>query len=191
MRFIVLDGLDGAGKDTHARLIKKRYEERGENVIIRSHPSQDNVFGKNAKRALLDCDKLSRPKATMFYTFDVLNSLLNYYGKADTVIFVRYLGGVAYLPQPIAENLYTLLSRIFPTSRYMIFLDVDPKDALKRVNKREETEIFENEKDLKKVKNRALSTMDDWHIVDTSQPIEEAQKDIVKILDRMDQKRQK
>ncbi|MEF8874637.1 MAG: thymidylate kinase [Candidatus Thermoplasmatota archaeon] len=189
MRFIVLDGLDAAGKETYARLINRKYEEQGENVVVRSHPSPDNVFGKNAKRALLIGGKLSRPKATLFYTFDILNSLLNYYGKADTVIFVRYLGGVAYFPKPIAENLYTVLSKVFPTSSYMIFLDVDTKDALRRVNRRNKTEMFENEENLKKVKRRALSMMDDWHIVDTSQPIQDAQEDIDKILERLDQKR--
>ena len=51
MRFIVIDGLDGVGKDTHAKIIKKRYESKGETVVIRSHPESDNFFGKKAKNA--------------------------------------------------------------------------------------------------------------------------------------------
>jgi len=42
MRFIVIDGLDGAGKDTHAELIKRRYLSMGERVVFRSHPEDDN-----------------------------------------------------------------------------------------------------------------------------------------------------
>ncbi|MFW6144249.1 MAG: thymidylate kinase [Candidatus Natronoplasma sp.] len=189
MRFIVIDGLDGAGKDTHASIIKQRYEEEGEKVVVRSHPSLDNIFGKKAKSALLNGGRLSRPNATFYYTIDVINSLLNYYGKADTVIFVRYLGGVAYFPEPVAKRLYKMLSKIFPTSSYMFFLDVDPEEALKRVEKRKKTEIFENEEDLKKVKKRALSIMDGWHIVNTSRPIEEAQREIEAILDEEDKKK--
>ena len=29
MRLIIVDGLDGVGKDTHAQLIKERYEKNG------------------------------------------------------------------------------------------------------------------------------------------------------------------
>lgn len=58
MRFIVVDGLDGAGKDTHANLIKKRYEDMGEYVILRSHPESDNPYGRRAKKALLKGGRL-------------------------------------------------------------------------------------------------------------------------------------
>ena len=42
MRFIVIDGLDGSGKDTHANLIRERYISKGDTVILRTHPSNDN-----------------------------------------------------------------------------------------------------------------------------------------------------
>ncbi len=60
MRFIVVDGLDGVGKDTHAHLIKKRYEENGEKVILRSHPESDNFFGRKAKKALYGQGKIKK-----------------------------------------------------------------------------------------------------------------------------------
>ena len=44
MRLIIVDGLDGVGKDTQANLIKLKYEKKGEKVVIRSHPSSDNYF---------------------------------------------------------------------------------------------------------------------------------------------------
>jgi dTMP kinase len=50
MRLIIVDGLDGVGKDTHAKLIKDRYEKLGDRVVIRSHPSNDNFFGRKAKK---------------------------------------------------------------------------------------------------------------------------------------------
>ncbi|MFO8133394.1 MAG: hypothetical protein R6U10_05640, partial [Thermoplasmatota archaeon] len=59
MRFIVVDGMDGAGKDTHARLIRRHYEAKGESVLVRSHPTGDNVYGRRAKRALLGRGKLN------------------------------------------------------------------------------------------------------------------------------------
>ena len=58
LRLIIVDGLDGVGKDTHANLIKERYENRGEKVIIRSHPESDNYFGIKTKKALLGKGKI-------------------------------------------------------------------------------------------------------------------------------------
>ncbi len=188
MRFIVIDGLDAAGKDTHARLIKEKYEEKGEEVIIRSHPSRDNPFGGKAGKALLGEGNISRTQASLFFSLDVFNSILNYYGKFDTVIFVRYLCGVAYLPEPMMNGLYELFSSILPTSNYMFFLDVDPADAIKRIEERKDEQMFENRKDLEDIRERALSLVDDWHVIDTSQPIERAQRDIEQILDKMDEK---
>ena len=37
MPLIIVDGLDGLAKDTHAQLIKKRYEEKGERVVLGYH----------------------------------------------------------------------------------------------------------------------------------------------------------
>jgi dTMP kinase len=48
MRFIIVDGLDGSGKTTQARLIEKKYHSRGESVILREHPSSDNPYGRKA-----------------------------------------------------------------------------------------------------------------------------------------------
>ena len=62
MRLVIVDGLDGVGKDTHANLIKQRYEKKGEKIIIRSHPESDNFYGKTTKKALLGHGKINRLK---------------------------------------------------------------------------------------------------------------------------------
>ena len=58
MRFIVVDGLDGSGKDTHADLIRDKYLGKPGTVILRTHPSNDNIYGKKAKNALLGEGKI-------------------------------------------------------------------------------------------------------------------------------------
>lgn len=57
MRLIIIDGLDAAGKDTHAGIMKRKREQRGERVLIRSHPEDDNRFGIIAKQALFGTGK--------------------------------------------------------------------------------------------------------------------------------------
>ena len=188
MRFIVIDGLDGAGKDTHAKLIKKRYESMGEKVIYRSHPENDNPYGRRAKNALLKKGKINHIKASIYYALDVIRSLHLYYHskEADTLIFVRYLMGVAYLPPKIAWILYHIFSLIFPTTKYMFFLDVSPKESLRRLQERNEHEMFENLEDLKNVREKALRLAKNWNIINTEDNIIDVQKKIDKILDQLD-----
>ncbi len=182
MTFIVLDGLDASGKDTQAQLLKERYYE-DEDVIIRSHPCPDNLFGNKADEALKGDCRLSRIQATFYFTLDVINSLLRIDDRAKTVIFVRYLCSVAYLPDPLVDRAYRLLSSVLPTSTYMFYLDIDPENAIDRLKNRDERQIFENKNDLKKVRERALSIVEDWHVIDSSRPVEDVYNEIKKVLD--------
>jgi dTMP kinase len=190
MRLIIVDGLDGVGKDTHARLIKNRYEQRGEKVIIRSHPESDTYFGRKTKQALLGHGMLNKAKASVFYMIDVLLSIRRFYWRrdVDTLIMVRYLMGTAYLPERLARIGYQLFEHFVPTSEYMFFLDAPSKNLLKRVKRREKREIFETLEELEKVRKKALLFTTGWFVIDTSGSIEETYADIDEILDRLDKK---
>lgn len=190
IRLIVVDGLDGVGKDTHAKLIRKRYEEKGEKVIIRSHPESDNFFGIQAKKALLGAGKINQLKASIFYAFDVLRSIRTYYRKPkhDTLIIVRYLMGNAYLPKVPSRIAYKLFEKFVPLSEYMFFLDASPEILLKRISKRTEKEMFETYDALVEVREKALFLAKGWHIINTAQPIEKTYATIDSILDKIDNK---
>ncbi len=186
MRYIIIDGLDGSGKDTQANLIQEKYISKGESVVLRTHPADDNSFGIKAKKALLGNGKINHAKASMYYALDVIRSVRLYRNKGETVIMVRYLMGVAYLPFPIAKLLYAFFSFVLPTSNYMFFLDVEPDELLKRLINREEHEMFENLNDLVKVRGKALELAKDWHIINTGNSIEHTKLEIYKILDCLD-----
>jgi len=190
MRLIVVDGLDGVGKDTHAQLIKNRYEAKGERVVIRSHPQSDNFFGRKAKKALLGRGRINKLKASFFYMMDVLRSIKKFYGKReyDTLIMVRYLMGTAYLPPKLAKMAYEWFYNFVPTSEYMFFLDAPPRDSLKRVKKRTEKEMFETYRELIKVRKVAMSLAQGWYIIDTSKSIDEASAHIERIISELDNK---
>ena len=190
MRFIVVDGLDGSGKDTQAKLIAEKYLANGESVIIRSHPSEDNPYGIMAKKALLGQGKLDHIMASVYYALDVIRSVRVYKESADNIIMVRYLMGVAYLPMPLASLLYKFFITVLPTSEYMFFLDVEPSVLMERLSLRSEKEMFENPKDLTKVRKKALRLTQGWHIIENGQSLEDSQKKIVEILDDLDKKYQ-
>lgn len=186
MRLIVVDGLDGVGKDTHALLIKKKYEEKGERVVLRSHPESDNYFGKKSKTALLGHGKVDKLKASIFYMFDVLRSIRKYYRRKDidTLIMTRYLVGTAYLPTKLAKIAYRFFLAFVPTSDYMFFLDATPEDILNRIETRKEKEMFETHVALVKVRKKALLLVKDWIIIDTSGSINDTFLKIERHLDK-------
>ena len=98
--FIVVDGGDGSGKDTQAKLIAKYYIKKGKNVKIRSHPAIDNFWGRNSKKSLEKQGRKAHILAAGFYISDIIRSLVKYYRHEDEVIiFVRYLLGVCYVPR--------------------------------------------------------------------------------------------
>ena len=188
MRLIVVDGLDGVGKDTHARLIKERYEKKGERVVVRSHPESDNYYGRSAKKALLGQGKINRLKASVFYALDVMYSLRRYHRKptADTLIMVRYLMGTAYLPRRLTKLGYRFFEHLVPTSKYMLFLDAAPEELMERIKKRSETEMFETQEAFLKVRAKALGLVQGWYIINTGGSVEETHAAIEKILDTLD-----
>ena len=188
MRLIIVDGLDGVGKDTQAQLIKTRYEKKGENVVLRTHPSTDNYFGKKAKEALLGKGKIKRLKASIFYMLDVLRSIKKYYRKKDidTFIMVRYLVGTAYLPFSFAKIAYKFFENFVPVSNYMFFIDASPEVMSKRIEERKEKEMFETLDELEKVRAKALFLVKNWDIIDASGTIEDTFMQIEKILIKLD-----
>jgi dTMP kinase len=167
VRFIVIEGLDGSGKDTQAYLLRDYLTGKGETVVLRIHPSQDNAFGRIAKRALMKGGKVQRIMATLFYGFDVVRSVLLYCRGSGTVIFVRYTMACAYLPRPLIKPVYALVSRVLPKSNEMFFLDVAPEEALRRVKSRGEAEeMFETLPHMEKARARAMVIAREWKVID-------------------------
>ncbi|MHA2273237.1 MAG: thymidylate kinase [Candidatus Hodarchaeales archaeon] len=169
MRFIVLDGLDGSGKDTQARNVAK-YLAQNDKVIIRSHPAEDNPLGRKARRYLQSNGKKAHLLAALFYIGDVLRSTLYYYrpGRAR-IIFVRYLMGVAYVPTILMQPLYSIFAWLLPTTNCLILVDVKPEVARERILQRgEDLEMFESEERLKKQRRKMyqLAIANQWIIVD-------------------------
>jgi dTMP kinase len=185
MRFIAIEGLDGSGKDTQAYMLRDYLAGKGETVVLRIHPSQDNAFGRISKRALMKGGKVQRIVATLFYGLDVVRSVLLYCRDGRTVIFVRYTMACAYLPGPMIKPVYVIVSRVLPKSKEMFFLDVAPEEALRRVKARGEAEeMFETLPRMEKARTRAMMIARDWKVVDGNPTPEKVFQNILCELNR-------
>ena len=185
-RFIAVDGVDGSGKDTQAKLIKEKYEKEG-TVVVRSHPTSDNFFGRTSKSCLQKEGKLNFIIATLCYGADAIRSVIKYYNKADTVILVRYTLAVSFLPPIVGLPLYKLVCLALPVSDYMFYLDISPEESLRRVKSRGEAEeMFENYESYVKVRNKAQPVLYNWNVIQADGTVEEVFSRIETVLDDLD-----
>ena len=182
MKFIVIDGLDGSGKDTQINLLAETYKKQGKNVVVRSHPCNDNRYGRKSKQALLKTGKINHLIATIYFGLDAIRSVRKYShdDSIDVLIFSRYILAVMYLPNFVNVIVYKIVCFTLPTSDYMFFLDVSPEESLKRIGSRhEETEMFENKESLIKARNKSKKFTYNWNVVDGNRSVEEISNEII------------
>ena len=167
-KFIVIDGLDGCGKDTQVRLLAEMYQNQGRSVVVRSHPCNDNRFGRKSKQALLKTGKINHLIATVYFGLDAIRSVVKYThdDNVDVLIFSRYILAVMYLPNVVNTIVYKIVAFVLPTSDCMFFLDVSPEESLRRIgNRNEETEMFENIDALKESRLKSQKFTYNWNVV--------------------------
>jgi len=180
---VVIDGLDASGKSTQAEMLTEHLKKRGKTYILRSHPSEDNFFGVKGRDYLFLEGNKAHIAASLFYLADVTRSIILYaWRRVDYVIFIRYLLGTAYLPAPVHKFAYHFFARIVPTRGSLIYLNVSPAEAFRRVEgSRIRTERFETINELGKTADKAMALVSDgrWVIVDGDRSILEVHKDIL------------
>ena len=167
-KFIVIDGLDGSGKDTQVNLVAEAYQKKGRKVTVRSHPCNDNKYGRKSKAALLKTGKVNHIKATVYFGLDAIRSVVKYThdDNVDVLIFSRYILAVMYLPNVVNTIVYKIVTFVLPTSDCMFFLDITPEESLKRIGSRhEETEMFENIDSLRQNRARSQKFTYNWNVV--------------------------
>jgi dTMP kinase len=183
---VVIDGLDASGKSTQAEMLAEHLRRMGKTYVLRSHPSEDNFFGVKGREYLFVEGKKAHIAASLFYLADVIRSITLYaWRRVDYVIFVRYLMGTAYLPAPTHKLAYNFFAKIVPTRGNLIYLNVSPDEAFRRViNNRVKTERFETIDELSKTSDKALDLVVDgkWVIVNGNRSVPEIHEDILRVV---------
>ena len=181
-KFIVIDGLDGSGKDTQVNLLAEAYKKKGRSVTVRSHPCSDNRYGRKSKQALLKTGKYYHIKATVYFGLDAIRSVVKYAhdDNVDVLIFSRYILAVMYLPNVVNTIVYKIVAFVLPTSDCMFFLDITPEESLRRIGSRdEETEMFENIDCLRENREKSKKFTYNWNVVSADDSPEEISQKII------------
>jgi len=187
IHFIVIEGLDASGKTTQAIRLQSFLISRTKTVCLRIHPSDDNFLGTHAKTFLQAKGKNAHFASALFYMLDVIHSILKYsWQKKDYVIFVRYLLGTAYLPSLVDKVAYNFFATIVPKPEKLLFIDIKPEVAYKRIMKRahDSPEMFEKPEALQRIRTKGLvlARIGKWQIVDGTKPASEVELRIRKLL---------
>ncbi len=152
-KFVVFEGIDGAGTSTQMRLLAER--DSGKKIAFTAEPT-DRPTGKFLRQILAGKEKVSAQTAAYLFAADRAEHLWGDGGLVDqtknglTVVSDRYLfSNLAYQGVTCGEELPRTLNSPFPLPELLFFFDISAQKSLERVEKRGEAkEIYENEKFL-------------------------------------------
>ena len=154
-KFIVFEGIDGAGKTTQIDMLKSALTSRGIACKITAEPTS-LPSGKEIRAALAGkIQKTPEEMAEMFARDRVLHNTDSDIGingmlkEGNTVISDRYYySSLAYQGSVLGYDRVAALNLDndgIRTPDLCVFLDLTPERSLERIGKRgEETEIYEN-----------------------------------------------
>ena len=197
-KFIVFEGIDGAGKTTQIKLLRDKLAARGIECFITAEPT-DMPSGKLIREALSGRVKTTTAEmADMFardrviHNKDMEKGIGSHLERGICVISDRYYySSLAYQGSELGFETVAALNLDNPDIRtpdICLFLDLSPEKSLERIGKRADTptEIYENYDYLEKTRkmffdvfNRLRARGEHIEIIDASGSAEEISDKII------------
>jgi len=200
-RFIVFEGIDGAGKSTQIEKLRQKLMSEGRKVFITAEPTQ-SVTGGILRDALSGNYKRSASElAAMFLSDRVFHNVNESVGinqaleKGFDVISDRYYySSFAYQGLDSDIDWVINMNLNCPDIRrpdLCIFLDLDAEKSKSRIDTNRATvEIFEKEEILNKIRNKFFDVFrrlpeENIEIVDASGTVDEVAEKISAVVDKL------
>jgi len=148
-RFIVFEGVDGAGTTTQLREVDAALEAAGVPHWCTAEPSSGPV-GSLIRRVL--GGEIAAAPATVAHLFAAdrcehlygSRGIVERLGRGEAVICDRYvLSSLAYQGASCGIDLPLSLNDRFPAPSLLIYFDIDPRLSMARIGARESREIYE------------------------------------------------
>ncbi|MEM5881857.1 MAG: dTMP kinase [Candidatus Aenigmatarchaeota archaeon] len=197
-KYIVIEGIDGAGKTTICNLLSKDLE----NSFLIKEPS-DREIGKFI-RFLLESqnENMRNPFISMLMFFSdrisIREKIIELRNSYNYIISDRsFLSTYAYQISLIEDekekkiflNIFRELLKLIEIPDVIVILDVDIDVALERIRKDNRTKtLYENGEFLKKVsenyRNLKLD-LDNVYLVDANRDINDVERDVLSIIKQL------
>lgn len=198
--FIVIEGIDGAGKSTQAKLLAKWFETKGYEVVLTKEPT-DTAFGKlirklvltGGREGIIDGAKISHEAEALLFAADRaehVKKLIEPSIKAGKVVISdRYFySSLAYQwARGLDLEWLINLNKFAIRPDLVILLDLPVKESMKRINGRQLKSEFDRIAELqKKVRENYLKLVEmfpEMKIVNALASIEDIHNDIVALVE--------
>lgn len=199
-RFIVFEGIDGAGKSTQISLLEKKLKSEGRRVFVTAEPTQ-SVTGGALRDALSgNYKRTSTELAAMFLADRVFHNVNEKTGIMqalengfDVICDRYYYSSFAY--QGTGSSLEWVMRMNLDCPDIVrpdvcIFLDLDAESSKKRIDsERASVDIFEESTDiLNSIRNKFFDVFEklpdeNIKIVNAGRTVSEIAADIAQIID--------
>jgi len=197
--FIVIEGIDGAGKSTQARLLAEWFEERGKEVVLTKEPT-DTAFGKLIRRLVLtggregiiDGARISHEAEALLFAADraehVEKLIKPAIKEGKIVISDRYFYSSLAYQWARGLNLEWLigLNRFAVRPDIVILLDLPVRESMRRINRRSIKSEFDRIAELQKAVRenylRLAERFPEMKIVNALASVEDIHEDIVELV---------
>ncbi len=198
-RFIVFEGLDGAGKTTQIELLERHLKVLGKRVYRTAEPTE-SVSGGLLRDALGGISRRTACEMAAMFTLDRIfhnvnpvNGIQKMLDEGYYVICDRYYySSLAYQGTETDPAWVRDMNLNCPEIRrpdICIFLDLTPAQSMERINRGRTThEIYENEERLTLVRDQfyrvfeELKDTENVRVVNAYRSIEEIHEEIVSLL---------
>lgn len=175
---IILEGLDNSGKNTivtrlcqrHSSYIKIDFPDYSSNIgkLIKEELTQ-GALAPLPLQLLFSCERLSKKQLVVDWS------------SHHALITTRYsYSAIAYgTARGISESLLRELEAEMPTPDLKIFLDITPRESIRRSQERD---IFESDYTLLQrvydIYQHIIHEENDWVVINAMQPIEVVEKQV-------------
>ncbi len=152
--FICLEGLDGCGKSTQAKLLARWLKKRGARVLLTSEPTQSPI-GKLLRRSLKVGLGMPPLAEALLFAADrawhVKNVIEPALEEGTIVVCERYFySSLAYQgARGVPQELIWEMNKFFPQPDLAILIDVSPSVVMKRL-KEKDLDFFERDLEFQK-----------------------------------------
>ena len=200
-RFIVFEGIDGAGKTTQIELLTKHLQACGRRVMRTAEPTE-SVSGGLLRDALGGVSKRSACEMAALFVLDRIFHNVNPVSGiekmlsdgVDVICDRYYYSSLAYQGSETDAEWVRAMNLNCPEIRrpdLCIFLDLTPEQSMERIGKGRVTlEVYENVDRLTRVRKQffdvfeALASTDRICVVNAARPVEEIHQEIVSIVEQ-------
>jgi dTMP kinase len=154
--FIVFEGIDGSGKDTHIKLLSEELRQQGQNVLETAEPSDNEVGALLRRYQRKSGRRLPAETEALLYTADRYEHLRNIVEpalkKGQIVLSNRYFYSTLAYQGAMGVDLDWIreMNRFAPKPDAAILLDILPEFSLQRLKRRKT--VFEQLENLRKVR---------------------------------------